>query len=58
MMNVQQKIMTGVKVSVGVAIGCVLATRIYKAGKTFYLKRVGRDEENLIEEVVFEEESL
>ena len=57
-MSVQQKIIEGIQVSLGVAIGCVFMTNALKLGRAYYLKRTGKDEESSNEEVIFEEESL
>lgn len=58
MMSVQQKIIEGIQVSLGVAIGCVLVSNAFKLGRVYYLKRAGKYEESLNEEDIFEEESL
>ena len=57
-MSVQQKIIEGIQVSLGVAIGCALATNAVKLARAYYLKRVGKHEENPNDETIFDEESL
>lgn len=57
-MSVHQKIIEGIQVSLGVAIGCALVTNAVKLGRAYYLKRAGKYEENPNEEAIFEEESL